>query len=223
MFNKLKTGVLALIMCSTAFVAFAQKKITEGEIQLSSEYHPTPDQEAIIAMLPTSTSMKFKGNFVKFEIQNGPANVTIIQDFVNYGSLTLVDVPIMQKQLAIETSKEAVVAELDKLPKYSNFKATGEKSTIAGFNAEKHTYQDEQGNSFELWTTQDIELPAGIFGPQFKDIKGTLVKYTTTTQGIKVTQMVKGIKENKIGDFSLKVPSGYEVTTMEGMMSMFGQ
>ncbi|RZK50221.1 MAG: hypothetical protein EOO99_03270 [Pedobacter sp.] len=223
MYKFLKTGILTIALVSTTILVFAQKKITEGEIQLTSTYHPTSEQAPMVAMLPNSTTLKFKGNMIKFEIQNGPANIAIIQDFVNLGSLTLIDIPVMQKQFAIPTSKEVVQEEINKLAKYVNFTATGEKSVISGFNVEKYTYQDDQGNQYELYTTQDIELPASIFGSQFKDVKGAMIKFTTTTQGIKVTQTVKAIKESKIADMSLTVPNGYEITTMEEIMAMAGE
>jgi len=222
MFKSIKTGVLAAILISTAIVAHAQKKIAEGTITYSSEYAPTAEQEAAVAMLPTETKTKLSGNIMKFSFETGPATITIIQDFVSYNGLTLIDVPVAQMQLAVKTDKAAYDKEMAKAPKFSDFKATGEKKMIGAYNAEKYTYKDDKGAAYELWATNDVELPKGFSGEQFKDVKGTLVKYTTFQQGVKVTYSLKNITEEKIGALSLEVPKGYEVKTMEEIMAMQG-
>ena len=100
-------------------------------------------------------------------------------------------------------------------------KSKAEKQKIGNYNAEKYTYKDDKG-IYELWATNDISLPAGISGSQFKDVKGTLVKYTTTQNGLKMTLTIKDVNTSKVGPFSLALPSGYEVKTMEEMMQMQG-
>ncbi len=222
MFKSIKTGILAAILISTAFVAQAQKKIAEGTITYSSEYSPTAEQQAAVAMLPTETKTKLSGNLIKFTFETGPASITVIQDFVDLNGLTLIDVPVAQMQLAVKMDKAAYDKEMATAPKFSDFKATGEKKMIGTYNTEKYTYKDDKGASYELWATNDVELPAGFSGAQFKDIKGTLVKYTTFQQGVKVTLTLKGILEEKIGTLSLEVPKGYEVKTMEEIMAMQG-
>jgi hypothetical protein len=93
---------------------------------------------------------------------------------------------------------------------------------IDAYNCEKYTYKDDKGAAYELWTSSDIEFPAGFFGEQFKDIKGALVKYTTYTQGIKTTLSIKNLTEDKVGTISLEVPKGYEIKTMEEIAAMQG-
>ena len=65
-------------------------------------------------------------------------------------------------------------------------------------------------------------MPSGLSGEEFKAVKGTLVKFTRVQNGIKTTLTVKGIAEGKTGPFSLEVPSGYEIKTMEEIMAMQG-
>ncbi|SFG76397.1 hypothetical protein [Pedobacter insulae] len=222
MFKSIKTGVLAAILISTAIVAHAQKKIAEGTITYTSEYHPTAEQEGAIAMLPTEVKTKLNGNLMKFSFETGPATITIVQNFVEHNGLTLIDVPVAQMQLAVKMDKAAFEKEMAKAPKFSDFKATGEKKMMGAYNAEKYTYKDDKGTAYELWTTNDVELPAGYFGEQFKDVKGTLVKYTTFQQTVKTTYTLKGITEEKVGALSLEVPKGYELKTMEEIMAMQG-
>ncbi len=223
MFKSIKTGVLAAILMSSAIVAHAQKKITEGVLIYTSQFSPTADQEAAAAMMPKETKIKFNGNLSNTSFEAGPAVISIFQDFTTLNGLTLIDVPVAQMQFAVKTDKAIYEKESADLPKFSEFKATGEKKMIGAYNTEKYTYKDSKGGSHELWTTTDLELPAGFFGPEFKDVKGTLVKYNVFLQGsLKATMTLKSVSEDKVGKLSLDVPKGYEVKTMEELKAMQG-
>jgi hypothetical protein len=154
--------------------------------------------------------------------ENGPATIAVIFDHNSNESLTLIDVPVAQMQFAVKGSKADYEKTIANDPKFSEFKATGEKKMIGAYNSEKYTYKDDKGGAYELWVTNDIELPAGFAGVQFKDIKGAIVKYTTFQRGIKTTLSVKNIAEEKVEPISLTVPDGYEVKTMEEIMAMQG-
>ncbi len=186
------------------------------------DYSLTGEQQAMASMLPAESKIKFSGNISKIEIEQGPATIVVLTDFVTNNGLVLIDVPVAQMQFAVKQGK----AEYEKTraagPKFSDFKATGEKQTIGTYNAEKYTYKDDKGATYELWATNDIELPVGLFGEDFKDVKGSLVKYTTFQNGVKTTLTLKGIAEGKTGPFNLDVPKGYEIKTMEEIMAMQG-
>ncbi len=222
MFKSLKTGVLAAILISTAIVAHAQKKITEGTAAYKMEYALTPEQEPMAANLPQESKVKFSGNISKIEIEQGPATITILSDFATNTGLVLIDVPVAQMQFAVKQGKAEYEKARATAPKFSDFKATGEKQTIGTYNTEKYTYKDDKGNTYELWATKDIELPTGFSGEDFKDVKGSLVKYTTFQNGVKTILTLKGVTEEKTGPFNLDVPKGYEVKTMEEIMAMQG-
>ncbi|WP_342332118.1 hypothetical protein [Pedobacter sp. FW305-3-2-15-E-R2A2] len=222
MLTSIKTGVLAAILVSTAIFAHAQKKITEGTVTMGISYALTPEQEPMAAMLPTETKVKFNGNMSRFELQQGPATITVISDNTALNSLVLIDVPVAQMQIAVKGTKEDYEKEKANDPKFSDFKATGEKQTILTYSAEKYTYKDDKGATYELWATNDIELPAGLMGQEFKDVKGTPIKFTRFNRGVKSTATIKAFTEEKAGPFTLDVPKGYELKTMEEVMQMQG-
>lgn len=222
MFESLKTGFLAIILLSTAFIANAQKKIDQGTITYGLEYSLTPEQSAMAAMLPKEQKVKFNGNILRMDMEQGPATIGIIQDFVEKKGLMLLDVPIAQMQYAVKQSKEDLEKAEAAAPKLSDFKITEETQKIGSYTATKYTYKDDKGTDYELWTTNEIEFPTGFSGKQFENIKGALVKYTTFQNGIKVTLTIKNIDEGKVGPFSLEVPSGYELKTLEEIMAMQG-
>jgi len=222
MFKSVKTGFLAAILVGSAIIANAQKKISQGTVTYGVEYSLPAEQAAMASQLPKEQKVKFSGNILRIDMEQGPASIGILQDFIEKKGLMLIDVPIAQMQYAVKMSKEDVEKSEAASPKLSDFKATGDKQKIGNYNAEKYTYKDDKGGSYELWATDEIEFPAGFSGSQFKDIKGALVKYTTFINGIKQTLTIKSVNEDKVGPFSLEVPSGYELKTMQEIMAMQG-
>lgn len=222
MFKSMKTGVLAAILMSATIFAHAQKKISEGTLTFGAEYAPTAELEAMAASLPKEVKTKFNGPLTKMVMEQGPATITILQDVASHEGLVLIDVPVAQMQFAVKQSKADYEKAMEAMPKFSDFKATGEKKMIGAYNSEKYTYKDDKGATYELWASNDIELPTGFFGEQFKDVKGALIKYTTYSQGIKTTLSIKNLAEDKVGALSLDVPKGYEIKTMEEIQAMQG-
>ena len=224
MLKSIKTSVIALILVTTAIYAKGQKVIDQGTITYGMTYTLTDAQKAQIdvSMLPKETKVEFSGNLSRLKLQLGPAMITIIDDAVAKNGVLLVDVPIAQKQYAAKRTADFMEKDQGDT-KYSNFKATGVKKVIAGYNAEQYTYTDQNGGSYELWTTKDVQLAPGAGIKGLKEIPGTLLQFTIVQNGAPSTLTVKAIKEGKIGPFSTAIPSGYEEKTMEEMNAMRGQ
>nr|WP_315197472.1 hypothetical protein [uncultured Flavobacterium sp.] len=161
MFKFIKTGVLTVILICTAVIANAQKKITEGTITYGIEYTLSEEQKSAMGGQepPTELKLKFNNGLTKVEIEQGPVIFGIISDNNDKTGLLLIEVIASKKQFAIKQSKEDIENAMGAIPKYSDFKATGQKQIIAGFSAEKYTYKDKKGTVHELWATKDILLP----------------------------------------------------------------
>jgi hypothetical protein len=223
MLKSSKTSVLAAILISTAVVAHAQKKVNEGTITYGMTYELSADQQSLASQLPAETKYKFSGNISKIEMDQGGATVVFLTDGVTKNGLVLVSIPMMQKQYAAKSTKEDGEAMMGKTAVYSDFKATGEKMKIGNYNAEKYTYKDDKGAALELWATTELVLPEGITGTEFKDVKGTPVKFTKTQNGIKATVVLKDVVEDKVGPLSLEAPAGYEAISLADLKAMGGQ
>ncbi|MCX2483928.1 DUF4412 domain-containing protein [Pedobacter sp. MR2016-24] len=222
MFKSIKTTVVAAILISTAIIANAQKKVSEGTITYGMAYELTPEQQSMASQLPTETKVKFNGDILKIEMEQGPAKITILSDGLKKDGLVLVDVPMMQKQYAVKTTKAEAEQTMGPTPVLRDFKATGEKQKIGMYNAEKYTYKDDKNAAYELWATTDVQLPAGIIGAEFAAVKGTPIKFTRTQNGFKSVVTIKEVKEEKVGPITLDVPAAYEVTTMDALRAMGG-
>lgn len=219
MFKSIKTGLLATVLAGTAIIANAQKKFTQGTITYSVNYKLGADQQAYAAMLPKEQKINFNDNMSKIKMEQGPATITILIDHAIKQGLLLVDVPIAQMQTATKMSKEDIEKAENDI-KFSDFKATGEKQKIGDYNAEKYTYKDDKGATHELWSTNEISLPDNFFGDKFKDVKGTLLKYENSQNGMQLTLTFKSITDEKQGPFTLDVPAGYELKTMEELKQL---
>lgn len=223
MFKSIKTGVIALILLSTAALAQAQKKIEQGTVTYTIAYELTPEQKSMFdpSVLPTESVLEFNNNLARIQMDLGAALVKIINDADSKTALVLVDVPIAQKQFATKMTAEDVAKQRGDI-KYSNFKPTGEKQTVAGYNAEKYTYTDNKNTNYELWLTKDVRLAKGAEYEDFASLNGTPVKYSMTVNGVKSNYTLKSIKEGPVAKLSMEVPAGYELKTAAEMAAMQG-
>jgi len=224
MFKSIKTGVVAIILVSTAVLANAQKVLDQGTITYGIKYELSTEQKHAISesMLPEETRIKFNGNISMIEMEMGPAMIKIISDGLQRSSLFLVDIPVIQKQYAAKISKAEVEQQMGNVS-YTDFVKTGEKQTIGSYNTEKYTYKDNAGNEHELWATNDIKLSAGAVPYGLEPLKGaTPIRYSSFQNGIKSVATVKSIKEEKAGPFNLDIPKGYEQKTLAELQAMQG-
>lgn len=211
MFKSIKTSVLAFILVGTAILAHAQKKVTEGTLVYSMKYKVSAPGA------PEEQKVKFNGDISKLEMEFGPAAIGVLLDTKTGTGLLLVDIPVAQKQLASKMTKADMDEQNAAKPKYSDFKATGEKKTIAGYSAEKYTFKDDKGGTGELWATSDIDLPVNIATSEFKDVKGTVVMVDTPM----ATVTLKSLTEGKVGELSVtKIPAGYDEITYAEMKAL---
>jgi len=213
MLKSIKTSVIALILVSTAIIAHAQKKITEGTIVYGIKYKISAPGA------PEQQKVKFNGDISKLELEFGPAAIGVLLDIKSGAGLTLVDIPVAQKQLAAKMSKADMDESKNSRPQYSDFKATGEKKTVGGYNAEKYTFKDSKGGAGELWATTDVDVPVNIATADFKDIKGFVVLIDTP----EATITLKSLTEGKVGELSItKIPAGYDEITYADLKAMQG-
>ena len=213
MFKSIKTGVLAAILISTAVVANAQKKLTEGTLVYGLEYKTeTPGA-------PKESKIQFNGDVSRMEIVQGPATIGIFADQKTGTGLVAVSVPVAQMLKAAKLSKAEMEEGNPNKTKLSDFTATGEKAVIAGYNAEKYTYKNDKGESYVLWATTELELPLNIITSDFRDFKGTVLKFANAT----ATVTLKSISDAKVGALSVTtVPEGFDEITYAEMKAMQG-
>lgn len=217
-------GVLILLLIITASTSSikAQKVIDQGTLTYDISYDLNEDQKKVIDVenLPSVSKVKFSGPLSKVEIDMGLASLKMIVDGPGRAAILLVDAPMIQKQYATKFNKEDLDRQGGNLS-FKNFKAPGEKMKIAGYDAEKYTYQDNKEENYEVWIAPQLKMSAGAILPEFAALKGAPVKYVSIQYGIKNILTLKSLTEEKTGPFSMAIPQGYEVKTPQEMDAMF--
>ena len=223
--KNLKFSLIAFICLGSSFIANAQKTIKEGTITYSVVYDLPPDQQSMVAMLPTEYKVNFKGDLSVFKMDMGMFATQVVYNDLSKESLSLTDVPMQNKKIAVKMTKEQgeKMQELQAGEKDLEIKATAETKQIAGYNCTKYTIKDKiSGEQSELWATGDLKIPANTLTSTFKDIKGVPVEFSTNARGLKSKITLKEVKEEIVTEINMTVPSDYETMTFDDLLKQMG-
>lgn len=222
----LKIAMLAFICTTTSLVANAQKVLKEGVLTYSTNFELPPDQAAMAAMLPSEFVVYLKGNVSKYKMDLGMFAVENYYDAATQQNLTLTDVPMQGKKIAVITTKEQT-KQLETLQAgEKDFEVTSTKETknIAGYNCTKFVMKDKiSGDLSEVWTTTEINvLNTALTATLPSGIAGFPVQFSTNMNGVKNTMTLKSIDEKAVGEINFKIPEGYETMTFEDLLKQMG-
>ena len=224
MLKTIKIGMLALL-CATGIAANAQKKITEGTITYGLEYNLPADKQAMSAMLPQEYKVNFKGDLSKFKMDMGMFSTLVIYNNFSKETLSLTEVPIQSKKIAVRMNKEQTekMSEMQGGNKDYEVTPTAEKKLIAGYNCIKYICKDkDSGAQIFVWATNDVETPINTLTTSFKNIKGMPIQFSTDARGMKVNITVKTITEEKVGDINMDIPKEFEAMSFDDLMKQMG-
>jgi Domain of unknown function (DUF4412) len=225
MTKNLKMGLIAFICLGSSFAANAQKTIKEGSITYSVVYDLPPDQQAMVAMLPTEYKVSFKGDMSIFKMDMGMFATQVVYNDATKESLSLTDVPMQNKKVAVKMNKEQgeKMQEMQYGEKDLEVKATTETKLIAGYNCTKYTINDKISNELsEVWATTDLKVPANSLTSTFKGIVGVPVQFSTNARGLKSKMTLKEVKEETVAEINMTVPTDYETLTFDELMKQMG-
>ncbi len=223
--KNLKLSLIAFICLGTSLIANAQKSVKEGSITYTVVYDLPPDQQAMAAMLPTEYKVNFKGDFSIFKMDLGMFATQVVYNDATKESLSLTDVPMQGKKIAVKMTKEQgeKMQELQSGEKDMEVKATTETKLIAGYNCTKYLIKDKiSGEQSEVWATADLKIPSNSLTSVFKEIKGVPVEFSTNARGLKSKITLKEIKEETVTDINMNIPTGYETMSFEDLLKQMG-
>lgn len=224
MFKTIKIAIVA-VLCATGVVANAQKKITQGTITYALEYNLSADKQAMAAMLPQEYIMSFKNDLSKFKIDMGMFSSLIVYSNTTKESLSLTDVPIQNKKIAVKMNKEQTekMAEMQGGNKDFEITTTTEKKLIANYNCTKYVCKDKKSGSLtEVWATQDVAVPSNTLTTMFKNINGVPIQFSTDAAGVKTKITVKTIVEENVDDINMIVPKDFEIMLFDDLINQMG-
>lgn len=221
----IKFIALAFVMIATIASVSAQKgKGFAGTITYEITYD-TPGLDASMkAQMPSEMTLYLKGNKMAQETKSAMFSQCVIVDSDSKTSIMLMDIPAMNKQVAMKISKEDMDKQLNEQPKVK-VDLIDETKKIAGYNCKKAEVTSGD-NTITIYYTTEIGGDNMNWATQFKDIKGLLMEYSITenSQGMDITMKftAKEVKEGKVKDSKFSIPSGYQELTKEEAKKMFG-
>ncbi|MEO8148183.1 MAG: DUF4412 domain-containing protein [Bacteroidia bacterium] len=197
----------------------AQDKISEGKAVFTLEFPTEGMDEQYKAMMPTESTIYFKGSKSRSETTMAMMNMVSITDSKEKTMITLMD--MMGKKTAMKTDLDKAVGKA-KTDDYK-IETTTETMKIAGYECTKVIATNKDGDKVELWVTKDIQAQnSGSI--LFKGLEGFPMKYEVAVPNMegKMKMECKSITAEKVSDDKFTIPEGYEIKTQEELKKEYG-
>ncbi len=155
-------------------------------------------------------------------------DVKVVYNAKKEGAITLMSIPMMGKNIAVEMDK-AQLAEANE--KQSEGKAPtityDKKDTkkIAGYDCYRADIKNEDGTTLVVYVTDKIKgALSRDMQTKFQGLEGFPLEYNVETEAGGMTFSATEVKAQtfKAEDFALTIPDGYEIMTYEELMEMTG-
>ncbi|WMX13490.1 MULTISPECIES: hypothetical protein [unclassified Aureispira] len=214
--------VLTFTIMVLAVSAQAQSALTDGYISYSISVDSDEPAAAFLTM-GSSLQVAFKGQKTKAvaKVAGGTNTVSLVVDHKAEKGLSLMDVLGQKKALQLEKNKLAEAkADMEKAAK-NPMRHTEDTKTIAGYTCQKVLMKDkESGANIILYITDKITPKGDPFATYLVDeIKGFPLGIIVRHEGTTVRVMADKVSSRTPSDgaFSLSIPEGYELTTVDGL------
>jgi len=227
----MKTLVKVLCVVMALLVSFsvnAQKKVKPFAGIIRYEVSVEGDFDAQTkAQLPTEAVVYVKDG--KFRTDQVSPMYTIGQVVLEDGSAIIL-IEAMGQKMASKQSKEELEkakAEAKESGAISDkepvVKITDETKTIAGYKCKKAEITDENGETMEVFFTDEIVLPESYTeNSPIKGINGMLMEYTTTANGMTSTMKAKEVKKGGVNASMFMITDDYTEVPWEQFIQMLG-
>lgn len=183
------------------------------------------DMEPMAKAMMQNAKMElaFKGTSSRMEMSMGMmGNTTVITNDKAKKGLMLMNMMGMKFATPMEESDMEKSKDATSDIKYE---ITGKTKEIVGYKCKQAIGTDSEGNTLEIWFSSKIAPRS--FGGQFEfaDIDGFPLEMETMNDGVKMKMIAKSIKTKDLSDsdFSLDIPDGYTVKSMEELQQMGGR
>jgi hypothetical protein len=203
---------LGLALTATVMSASAQKKYTEGVVNFTT------------AMMGQQINAKsyFRADSNAFAFSNVPANIKILTDAGAKSMVILVDVPVANIKKAAVATPDDIDQAMAGLPQFT-FAPGTETKVINGFNCKKVVATDKKtSKTFDIWITNDIEIPLAGVAKYYQGIGGFPVQYTSFSQGQSTEVTVTSVTEQKVPAGTFGIPADFEKITLDDLKAMRG-
>jgi hypothetical protein len=214
-------ALLSILSTTYSFAQTTKRQIVSGKIIFDISYPDSQFDSQTLAALPTESVMYFKNNMVKVDVSMVMGKTSVISDNNSGEGTMLMD--MMGNKWAVKMNKEDVAKNrsIEGKPKVEN---TKESKAIAGYTCYKSIVTintDDGPKSFDAWFTNDLKVK-NSFANQIEGINGFMMEFLAIQNGMSMKMSARSVEPMEIADSEFKIPSGYEVKTMEDLQKMGG-
>lgn len=206
---------------------FTEKKIDEGKIIFDIEYLDDEEDNYLIALLPSTMTLKFKDNNTISKIEGffGAFRLVYISNLKegkNYSLLRVMDQKYMYKADTVE-QPFGYNQMLD-----ISFKYLDDTTSIAGYfcNIAEAYCPAISDKPLMLYYTHDIDIASPNTNTPFKEIQGVLLGFQVRLSGINMKFIANEVVPEEIADEEFLIPDGYKIVSkkeLEKVINSFNQ
>ncbi|MFI5219900.1 MAG: DUF4412 domain-containing protein [Bacteroidia bacterium] len=218
--KKIKIILLLICFATINSAVLNAQKINEGKVVYEISYPDADIPDEQLAMMPTESSIQFKGTQSRLDMAMGMGmSMIMIFDGKEKTSTTLMD--MMGSKTATKMTEQDMKEEKEKKGiKDPQVKLTDETKTIAGYVCKKAVITTEDG-SFDVFYTNDIENKSQ-WEERYKGLNGFLMEYQMKQGPMTMKMVAKSVGKEKVDEKIFEIPADYKMMTKEEMKKMYG-
>lgn len=205
-------------------ITFFQKGIKEGTIHYDITYFVSDNENPLIALLPTTMTIKFKNNSSCGQIEGwmGIFKSSYISNFEKKTNSSLLKV--MDKKYNFEVKFGEPSFGFDDIPGLKII-PTSDVKVIAGYKCKraKITIEGAKLDTFSIYYTKDILINNPNWNNPFKSIDGVLMEFQASMRNIRMKCVASKVEGLKVPDSEFQVPAGYKTVNREDMEKVIGE
>lgn len=192
----------------------AQKTMSEGVLVYNMSVETGTSQPNMADMLDgATTTIYLKGDKSRSELVSSLGREATIYDGATGTGVILKDYS-GQKLMITLTAQNWT--ENNKKYEGITFENTGETAKIAGYNCKKAIAKLQNGTSFTVYYTTEINVANKSYDAQFKTLQGLPVQYEMQSGKMMLKFTLASISTNSVPTSMFEIPkSGYRVMTYE--------
>jgi hypothetical protein len=219
-----KLYILILLLISVDLLSCGNKsknENAEGVISYQIKYLDSEKENPIIALLPRTMELKFKGLKSANEL-TGDMGLFAIRFIINGNdSTTTTLIRVLDKKYCFSSKiTESIPGYLigDDMVIRVDSSIVSELAGLNAFNAKaSFTNLKNEKENIDLLYTTDIQLPYGNAFSPYKNMPGLLLKFRVNFNGINMEFLAQGIEFKDVEDKEFSIPLDYEVVDRDGI------
>ena len=220
----LKITSIAILLFTISFTSSAQKKIKEGSViyELTDIESDAPEVQM---MKGSRMNLYFNKKNQKFEMSmmGGLMEIVTIMDVDTEESTMLTN--IMGNKAMVKMTKEDMEKQKAKVkkPEYEITFDKSDKKEIAGYNCYKATLTSKDGNTLEIYVTDEINTKLEYFKETFPGLDVFPLEFAIDNAGISLVFSAQEFNTKLASDvFDLPSTEEYPEMTLEEFEQSMG-